>query len=159
MIEALRTWTVAGASGELPAGESTAPGTSTPGAGEIAVILQDRGHIGPYRYSEDTYGKRWYEFTVSTSGYIALCVIDQADEAITGWIFALDGTEITRKPGNYADVYTSSYPIAARTYTVKVGQDHMATESDFEMYVYFSLTPFTLDDLAARFGLRVRVLP
>ena len=42
---------------------------------------------------------------------------------------------------------------------MKVGQDHMATESDFEMYVHFSLTPFTLDDLAARFGLRVRVLP
>jgi hypothetical protein len=63
------------------------------------------------------------------------------------------------KPGNYADVYTSSYPVAPGTYTVKVGQDNMVTESDFEMYVYFSLTPFTIDDLVAQFGPRVRVLP
>jgi hypothetical protein len=33
------------------------------------------------------------------------------------------------------------------------------TESDFEMYVHFILTPFTIDDLVAQFGPRVRVLP
>lgn len=159
VIESLRTWTIAGASAELPTGESATPGESSDGAREIAVVLQDRGHIGPYRYAENTYDKRWYEFTVSVAGYVALCVVDQTGEAITGWIFAADGTEVTRKPGNYADVYTSSYPVAAGTYTVKVGQDHMATESDFEMAIYFSLSPFTIDDLVVRFGPRVRVLP
>jgi hypothetical protein len=49
--------------------------------------------------------------------------------------------------------------VAPGTYTVKVGQDNMVTESDFEMYVYFSLTPFTIDDLVAQFGPRARVLP
>ncbi len=158
-VAAVGTWTVAGASGALPPGGSETTGTTPAVAGDIYVVLQDRGHIGPYDYAKSAYDKRLYEFTVSAAGYVALCVVDQAGEAITGWIFAADGTEITRKPGNVADVYTSAYPVAPGTYTVKVGQDHMATESDFEMVVYFGLSPFTIDDLAARFGPRVRVLP
>jgi hypothetical protein len=156
VVAMVRTWTVGGASTSGPATPDT---TSPTGAADIAVILQDQGHIGPYHYAESTYDKRFYEFTVSAAGYVALCVVDEAREAITGWIFAADGTQVTVKPGNYADVYTSSYPVAPGTYTVKVGQDNMVTESDFEMYVYFSLTPFTIDDLVAQFGPRVRVLP
>jgi hypothetical protein len=155
VIAALRTWTVSGATGTTEA-ETT---ESSLGTADIYVVLEDSGHIGPYHYAESAYDKRYYEFTVSASGYVALCVVDQAGEAITGWIFAADGTEITTKPGNYADVYTSSYPVGPGTYTVKVGQDNMVTESDFLMQVYFSLAPFTIDDLAARFGARVRILP
>ncbi len=155
VIDMVRSWVVGGASTSGPA---TADTTSQTGVADIVVILQDRGHIGPYHFEESAYDKRYYEFTVS-SGYVALCVVDQAGESITGWIFAADGTQVTVKPGNYADVYTTSYPIAAGTYTVKVGQDNMVTESDFEMYVYFSLAPFTIDDLVARYGPRVRVLP
>jgi hypothetical protein len=155
VIASLRTWVVSGAPRTSGAPFSEPPA----GPSDIVVILQDRGHIGPYHYAEDTYDKRYYEFTISSAGYVALCVMDQPGEAITGWIFASDGTEVTRKPGNYADVYTSSYPVAPGTYTVKVGQDNMVTESDFEMYVYFSLSPFSIDDLAAKFGPRVRVLP
>jgi len=166
VVAMVRTWTVGGASTSGPATSgptSSGPITSGPtpptGTADIAVILRDSGHIGPYHYAESTYDKRLYEFTVSAAGYVALCVVDEARESITGWIFAADGTQVTFKPGNYADVYTSSYPVAPGTYTVKVGQDTMVTESDFEMYVYFSLTPFTIDDLVAQFGPRVRVLP
>jgi len=161
VVAMVRTWTVGGASTSGPAtsGPTTSGPTPPTGAADIYVILQDQGHIGPYHYAESTYDKRFYEFTVSAVGYVALCVIDEAREAITGWIFAADGTQVTFKPGNYADVYTSSYAVAPGTYTVKVGQDNMVTESDFEMYVYFSLTPFTIDDLVAQFGPRVRVLP
>ncbi|MEW5826166.1 MAG: hypothetical protein AB1778_04985 [Candidatus Bipolaricaulota bacterium] len=153
--ELLGTWQVGGASETGSADTATASDE----AGDIHVILEDRGHIGPYLYAQSAYDKRLYEFTVSVAGYVALCVVDEEGEAITGWIFAADGMEVTRKPGNYADVYTSAYPIAPGTYTVKVGQDNMVTESDFQMAVYFSLTAFTLDDLVARFGPRVRVLP
>ena len=156
VVAMVRTWTVGGASTSGPATSGPTPPTGT---ADIYVILQDSGHIGPYHYAESTYDKRFYEFTVSAAGYVALCVVDEARESITGWIFAADGTQVTFKPGNYADVYTSSYPVAPGTYTVKVGQDTMVTESDFEMYVYFSLTPFTIDDLVAQFGPRVRVLP
>jgi hypothetical protein len=156
VVAMVRTWTVGGASTSGPA---TFDSTSPPGVADIAVILQDSGHIGPYHYAESAYDKRLYEFTVSAAGYVALCVVDEAREAITGWIFAADGTQVTVKPGNYADVYTTSYPVGPGTYTVKVGQDNMVTESDFEMYVYFSLAPFTIDDLVAQFGPRVRVLP
>ncbi len=156
VVAMVRTWTVGGASTSGPATPET---TSSTGGADIAVVLQDSGHIGPYHYAESTYDKRFYEFTVSAAGYVALCVVDEAREAITGWIFAADGTQVTVKPGNFADVYTSSYPVGPGTYTVKVGQDNMVTQSDFEMYVYFSLTPFTIDDLVAQFGPRVRVLP
>ncbi len=155
VIASLRTWTISGAAGATGAETPETPA----GPADIYVLLEDQGHIGPYHYAEDTYDKRLYEFTVSASGYVALCVVDEAGGSITGWIFAADGTEVTRKPGNYADVYTSSYPIPPGTYTVKVGQDNMATESDFFVQVYFSLAPFTIDDLVARFGPRVRVLP
>jgi hypothetical protein len=156
VVAMVQAWIVSGASTSGPA----TPGATSPtSATDIAVIVRDSGHIGPYHYAESAYDKRYYEFTVSASGYVALCVVDEAGEAITGWIFAADGTEVTQKPGNYADVYTSSYVVASGTYTVKVGQDNMVTESDFEMYVYFSLTPFTIDDLVARFGPRIRVLP
>ncbi len=156
VVAMVRTWTIGGASTSGPA--TSGPATSA-GAADITVVLEDSGHIGPYHYAESTYDKRTYEFTVSAAGYVALCVVDQAGEAITGWIYAADGTQITVKPGNYADVYTSSYAVAPGTYTVKVGQDNMVTESDFEMQVYFSLNPFTIDDLVARFGPRIRVLP
>jgi hypothetical protein len=156
VVAMVRTWTVGGASTSGPASSGPTPPT---GAADIYVILQDSGHIGPYHYAESTYDKRFYEFTVSAAGYVALCVVDEAREAITGWIFTADGTQVTFKPGNYADVYTSSYAVAPGTYTVKVGQDNMVTQSDFEMYVYFSLTAFTIDDLVAQFGPRVRVLP
>jgi hypothetical protein len=156
VVAMVRTWTVGGASTSGPA--TSGPATSA-SAAEIAVVIEDSGHIGPYHYTESAYDKRYYEFTVSAAGYVALCVVDEAGEAITGWIFAADGTQITVKPGNYADVYTSSYAVGPGTYTVKVGQDNMVTESDFQMQVYFSLEPFTIDDLVARFGPRVRVLP
>lgn len=161
VVAMVRTWTVSGASTSGPAtlGPTTSGSTTPTGAADIYVILQDSGHIGPYHYAESTYDKRFYEFTVSAAGYVALCVVDEAREAITGWIFAADGTQVTVKPGNFADVYTSSYPVGPGTYTVKVGQDNMVTQSNFEMYVYFSLTPFTIDDLVAQFGPRVRVLP
>ncbi len=155
VIASLRTWTVSGAAGTVESPTAGAPSEPM----DIFVVLEDSGHIGPYHYAESAYDKRYYEFTVSAAGYVALCVVDQAGEAITGWIFAADGTQVTTKPGNYADVYTSSYPVGPGTYTVKVGQDNMVTESDFQMQVYFSLTPFTIDDLVARFGPRVRVLP
>lgn len=157
VMESLRSWVVAGSSGGVSDSQAS-PGSSV-ATSDIVVVLEDRGHIGPYHYAENTYDKRYYEFTVAAPGYVALCVVDQVGEAITGWIFAADGIEVTRKPGNYADVYTSSYPVGSGAYTVKVGQDSMATESDFEMYVYFSFLPFTIDDLVARFGPRVRVLP
>jgi len=156
VVAMVRTWTIGGASTSGPATPET---TSSTGGADIAVILQDSGHIGPYHYAESAYDKRFYEFTVSAAGYVALCVVDEEHEAITGWIFAVDGTQVTFKPGNYADVYTSSYAVTPGTYTVKVGQDSIVTESDFEMYVYFSLTAFTIDDLVAQFGPRVRVLP
>ncbi len=157
VIDMVRSWIITGASvGDSGTVDSSSSATA---AADIVVILQDRGHIGPYNYAESTYDKRYYEFTISADGYVGLCVVDQSGEAITGWIFAADGTEVTQKPGTYADVYTSSYAVAPGTYTVKVGQDNMVTESDFEMYVYFSLTPFTIDDLVTRFGPRIRVLP
>jgi hypothetical protein len=156
VVAMVRTWTIGGAGTSGPA--TSGPATSA-GSADITVVLEDSGHIGPYHYAESAYDKRTYEFTVSASGYVALCVVDQTGEAITGWIFAADGTQVTTKPGNYADVYTSSYAVGPGTYTVKVGQDNMVTESDFQMQVYFSLTPFTIDDLVARFGPRIRALP
>jgi hypothetical protein len=112
------------------------------------------GERGFAAYAESAYDKRTYEFTVSASGYVALCVVDQVGESISGWIFAADGTQLTVKPGNTADVYTSSYAVAPGTYAVKVGQDNMVTESNFEMHVYFSLAR-SIDDLN-EFGPRVR---
>ena len=151
VIESLRTWIVSGASGNTS--------SSGPAGSDIVVFLEDSGHVGPYDYANDAYDKRTYELTISDPGYVALCVVDQAGEAITGWIFAADGTQVTFKPGNFADVYTNSTPVSPGMYTVKIGQDNMTTESDFLLQMYFSLRPFTIDDLVTRFGPRVRVLP
>jgi hypothetical protein len=151
ILDMLGTWTIGASS-------STASGTPSSSASSIRVLFEDRGHIGPYDYAADAYDKRLYQVTIPTAGYVALCVVDEPSESISGWILTLGGQTIVQKPGNAADVYTGCYEVPAGTVVVKVGQDTMVTESAFELYLYFSTQPFTIDDLVARFGPRVRTL-
>lgn len=153
VLDMIATWTITGATG----GTGTLPPTT--GAGDIIVLLEDSGHIGPYNYAADTYDKRYYDIVVTTHGYLAIAVIDEAGESISGWIYTPAGVELMQKPGNYAEIYTDAYEVFPGTYELKVGQDTMVTESDFAVTVYFSTSEFTIDDLVAAFGSKYQVMP
>jgi hypothetical protein len=152
-LEMLSTWTVGGI-----LDVSVTPLTPT-GAGQIVVLLQDAGHIGPYDYTADAYDKRFYDVAITSSGYLAIAVVDEAGESVSGWVYTPSGIELMHKPGSFAEIYTDAYEVGPGMYEIKVGQDTMVTESDFELIVYFSTAPFTVDDLEAAFGSRYRTMP
>jgi len=156
VLDMVRSWTIGGSQGSGIA--STSP-TTQPGSGPISVLLQDTGHIGPYDYAAGSYDKRYYDVTVTTYGYLAIAVIDEAGESISGWVTSPKGIEVMHKAGNFAEIYTDAYEVAPGTYEIKVGQDTMVTESDFSVTVYFSTQPFTIEDLEAQFGSRYQVMP
>lgn len=148
------TWTIGG-TGATP-DEGKPP---TPGSPRIVVLLHQTGHIGPYDYVAEAYDKRYYQVVVTEPGYLALAVIDEEGESISGWLYTPAGVELLKKPGNFREIYTNAYEVPPGTYTLKVGQDTMVTESDFEVYVFFSTAPFTVEDLIVTFGPKYQVLP
>ena len=156
VLDMVRSWTIGGLQG---AGVPATSSTTQPGSGDITVLLQDSGHIGPYDYAAGSYDKRTYDVTVTTHGYLAIAVIDEAGESISGWVTSPKGIEVMHKAGNFAEIYTDAYEVFPGTYELKVGQDTMVTESDFAVTVYFSTQPFTIDDLEAAFGSRYQVMP
>jgi len=158
ILDMLSTWTIGGST-DTGADEGPSSSTTPTATGPITVLLQDAGHIGPYDYDAGAYDKRLYNVIVPSHGYLAISVVDEAGESISGWVLALTGDEVVHKPGNYAEIYTDAYEVLAGTYIIKVGQDTIVTESDFELTVYFSASPFTIDDLEAAFGPRYRTLP
>jgi hypothetical protein len=153
VLDMIATWTIAGTSG----GSATQPPTA--GSGDIIVLLEDSGHIGPYDYAASSYDKRYYDVVVTTHGYLAIAVIDEAGESISGWIYTPAGDKLMQKPGNFEEIYTDAYEVFPGTYELKVGQDTMVTESDFAVYVFFSASPFTIEDLIAAFGSEYQVMP
>ena len=155
VLDMVRSWTIGGSQG---ASASTTQ-TEQPGSGTISVLLQDTGHIGPYDYAASAFDKRYYDVTITTHGYLAIAVIDEDGEWISGWVYEPNGTELMHKAGNFAEIYTDAYEVFPGTYEIKVGQDTMVTESDFALTVYFSTQPFTIDDLEAAFGSRYQVMP
>jgi len=157
VLDMLSTWTI----GE-PAGDSATQTPGMPPSGgpsEITILLEDSGHLGPYDYAAGSYDKRYYDVAVTTHGYMAIAVIDEAGESISGWIYAPDGRELIHKPGNYTEIYTAAYEVFPGSYELKVGQDTMITESDFSVYVFFSRSPFTVEDLIAAYGPDEQVMP
>ena len=155
VLEMVSTWTIGGTTD----GAATAPPATSAGSGEIAVLLQDSGHIGPYDYAAGAYDKRFYEVTITTHGYLAIAVIDEAGESISGWVYTPSGAELVHKGGGFAEIYTDAYEVFPGTYEIKVGQDTIVTESDFALYVFFSTASFTVEDLIAQFGSEYQVMP
>jgi hypothetical protein len=158
ILDMVATWTIGGTVG----GSSTTPASSagtTNGSGDIVIVLEDSGHIGPYNYTTSSYDKRYYDVTIPSHGYLAIAVIDEAGESISGWVYTPAGLLLMQKMGNFAEIYTSSYEVFPGTYEIKVGQDTMVTESNFRLTVYFSTTEFTVADLEAAFGTRYQTLP
>ena len=155
ILDMVATWTIGGTTQTSGGSEST----QVSSGGEISILLQDSGHLGPYDYAASSYDKRYYDVVVTTPGYLAIAVLDEADESISGWIHTPTGVELMHKPGNYAEIYTDAYEVFPGTYELKVGQDTMVTESDFAVYVFFSTSPFTVEDLIAEFGSEYQVMP
>ena len=153
VLDMILTWTIGRTTDASP------PSSSSISSGQIVVLLQDSGHIGPYDYAAGAYDKRFYDVVITAPGYLAIAVIDEAGESISGWVYTPAGVELVHKPGNYTEIYTSSYAVFPGTYQIKVGQDTRVTESDFALYVYFDTSPFTVDDLEAAFGSRYRTMP
>jgi hypothetical protein len=154
-LEMVSTWTIGG----TPTGSTPPPTSSPTSPGRIIVLLEDRGHVGPYDYGAGSYDKRFYDVVITTRGYLAIAVVDEAGESISGWVYTPAGAELVHKPGNFAEIYTDAYEVFPGTYQIKVGQDTMVTESDFALYVYFSSSPFGIGDLEAAFGSRYRTMP
>jgi len=157
VIEMVSTWTIGGTTGS-PSISPPTSSTST-SASDIITLLEDTGHLGPYDYAAGSYDKRYYDIVVTTHGYMAIAVLDEAGESISGWIYTPSGVKLVHKPGNYAEIYSDAYEVFPGTYQLKVGQDTMVTESDFAVYVFFSLSPFTVEDLIAVYGPEYRVMP
>jgi len=158
VLDMIATWTIVGATGTATG--STKPPTSPPASsGAIVVLFEVTGHIGPYDYAAGAYDKRFYEVIVPSHGYLAISVIDEAGELISGWVYTPAGVELVQKAGSAAAIYTGAYEVFPGTYRIKVGQDTMVTESDFELTVYFSESAFTPTDLEAAFGSRYQTLP
>jgi hypothetical protein len=155
VLDMLSTWAISGTAGE----SGTGTPTPTTGSGDIQVLLEDSGHLGPYDYAAGSFDKRYYDVVVTTHGYLAIAVIDEAGESISGWIYTPSGVELMHKPGNYAEIYTDAYEVFPGSYELKVGQDTMVTESDFAVYVFFSTSLFTVEDLIAEFGSEYQVMP
>ncbi len=154
VLDMVSTWTIGGTTED-----ETAPPTTSAGSGEIVVLLEDTGHIGPYDYAAAAYDKRYYNVTVPSHGYLAIAVIDEAGESISGWVYTPGGVELVHKAGGFAEIYTDAYEVLPGVYEVKIGQDTIVTESDFAVYVFFSTALFAIDDLEALFGSKYQVMP
>lgn len=157
VLSMLSTWTI----GETTSTASSSTSTSSPttSSSEIVILFEDSGHLGPYDYAADAYDKRLYPLLVPSHGYMAIAVIDETGESISGWVHTTLGAELMHKPGGFAEIYTDAYEVFAGSYFLKVGQDTMVTESDFAVYVFFSTSSFTVDDLEATFGSRYQTMP
>jgi len=155
VLDMVATWTI----GSTTAATGSPPATTPSTSGGISVLLQESGHIGPYDYAAGAYDKRFYDVSVPSHGYLAIAVVDEAGESISGWVYSSSGVELLHKAGNFAEIYTGTYEILPGTYQIKVGQDTMVTESDFRLTVYFSASPFTVADLEAAFGSRYQTMP
>ena len=157
VLDMLSTWTIGGTATTPSSSASTSLSTTT--SSDIVVLFEDSGRLGPYDYAADAYDKRIYTVSAPSQGYMAIAVIDEAGESISGWVFTVAGAELMHKPGNFAEIYTDAYQVTAGSYILKVGQDTMITESDFAVYVFFSTTPFTVEDLIAAYGSEYQVMP
>ena len=157
VLDMISTWAIGGTTGSPT---TSPPASSTPtGSSSISILLEDSGHLGPYDYAAGSYDKRYCNIVVTTHGYMAIAVLDEEGESISGWIYTPGGIELMHKPGNYAEIYTDAYEVFPGTYELKVGQDTMVTESDFAVYVFFSRSPFTVEDLIAAYGPEYQVMP
>jgi len=157
VLDMVSTWTIGGTKGS--SSESPPTSSTSTGAEDIIILLEDSGHLGPYDYAAGSFDKRYYDVVITTHGYMAIAVLDEEGESISGWIYTPDGVELVHKPGNYAEIYTDAYEVFPGTYELKVGQDTMVTESDFAVYVFFSRSPFTVEDLVAAYGSEYQVMP
>ncbi len=74
------------------------------------------------------------------------------------WYVDPSGKKAEGRAGTQASIYGGIYPVEAGTYTVVVGPMKASDDSEFALQVYFSTTPFTLQDLIAAFGDQYRTL-
>jgi hypothetical protein len=154
------SWTFLGPSSQP--GEQTPPPLS-PESG-LRVIFQAADHVYRLANSEAEFSlgkqdKRSYTVTVPAAGYLSCALIDERDQWIAVRSYDPSGSEFGGRAGTQSSIYGGIYPVAAGTYTVVVGPMKAFDDSDFQLYVYFSETKFTLEDLIAKFGDQYRVLP
>ncbi len=158
------SWTFldGGATGGAP-GTPTAGTTGTATSSAITVLFEARDHIYRLASSETEFSlgrqdKRTYAVTVLSSGYLSCAVISQSGQWIGCSVYDSAGNKVGGRPGNQGSIYGGIYPIEPGTYTVVVGPMKATDDSEFQLYVYFSATTFTLGDLIAAFGDQYRRL-
>lgn len=154
----LASWTLTGAGEGTPTQSATAPGA-------ITVLFETTDRIARLATcnsdSDLSLGrcdKRVYSVTAPSAGYLACGLVDEAGQWIGAKVTDAMGERVAIKPGNFAEVYTGVHAVDPAVYTVTVAAELFTAESAFDLQVYFSTQPFTVDDLEAQFGDRHRVL-
>jgi len=145
-------------------GSSSSSATGTTAPSGITVLFQASGHIYRLAATDDEFSlgkqdKRTYTVTVPSSGYLSCAVVSQTGQWIACSIYDSAGTKVAGRAGNQGSIYGGINPIEPGTYTVVVGPMKATDDSEFQLFVYFRTTEFTLDDLIAAFGDQYRRLP
>lgn len=130
----------------------------------LRVIFEAADHIYKLANTESEFSlgkqdKRSYTVAIPTAGYLSCALIDEEGQWIGVVYYDPSGKKIEGRAGTQSSIYGGVNPVEAGTYTVVVGPMKAFDDSDFQLYVYFSETKFTLDDLIAKFGDQYRILP
>ena len=154
--------TSSGAPATPPSG-TAGPSTGTATASGIRVLFEASGHIYQLAGTETEFNlgkqdKRTYTVTIPSAGYLSCALVDEAGQWIGVWYVDPSGKKAEGRAGTQASIYGGIYPVEAGTYTVVVGPMKAFDDSEFALQVYFSTTPFTLQDLIAAFGDQYRTL-
>ncbi|MCX7751137.1 MAG: hypothetical protein N2320_06355 [Candidatus Bipolaricaulota bacterium] len=99
-----------------------------------------------------------YALNIPAAGYVALSLVLERGKWVQATLYDPAGKRVAIRPGNVNDVYTGVHAVAPGTYTIKVGPQVFTAESDFELKAYFSTREFSVDDLVALYGPRIRYL-
>jgi hypothetical protein len=141
---------------------SSKPGSSIQSS-DIEILFEVQDHI--YRLansdSEFNLGKRdkkQYTIRVPAPGYLACILIDEPEQWIGVTVYNSAGQEVAGKVTTATSIYGGVYEVLSGSYIVEVIPGKFLDESDFKLYIVFSRSKFTEDDLISRFGSPNQVL-
>ena len=142
---------------ELSANHEGTQGQDTSASSDMVMLLEEADHI--YRlansdseFNMGTRDKKDYSIRVPSPGYIACVLIDEPGQWIGVTVRDAAGEEKAGKAGTALSIYGAVEEVLSGTYSVEVAPNKFLDESDFQLYILFSKTVFTQDDLVTMFG-------
>jgi len=145
-----------------PAGSSSKPGSSVQSS-DIAILFEAENHIHRLANSDSEFNlgkrdKKQYTVSVPAPGYLACILIDEPEQWIGVTVYNSAGQEVGGKATTAASIYGGTHEVLSGSYLVEVMPGKFLDESDFKLYIVFSRSEFTEDDLISRFGSPNQVL-